>query len=31
MSIYKDEIFGPVVCVVRAQNYDEALRISKST
>ena len=27
MSIYKDEIFGPVVCVVRAKNYDEALSL----
>jgi len=25
MSIYKDEIFGPVLCVVRAKDYDEAL------
>ena len=27
MSIYKEEIFGPVVSVVRAQNYDEALNL----
>lgn len=27
MSIYTDEIFGPVVCIVRAQNYEEALRL----
>ncbi len=25
MSIYKDEIFGPVLCVVRAKDYAEAL------
>ena len=25
MSIYKDEIFGPVLSVVRAESYDEAL------
>ena len=27
MKIYKDEIFGPVLSVVRARNYDEALRL----
>ncbi|MDY6869127.1 MAG: CoA-acylating methylmalonate-semialdehyde dehydrogenase [Actinomycetota bacterium] len=27
MSIYTDEIFGPVLCIVRAGNYDEALRL----
>ena len=27
MTIYKDEIFGPVVSVVRAKNYDEALKL----
>ena len=27
MSIYKEEIFGPVVSVVRANNYDEALKL----
>ena len=27
MTIYKEEIFGPVVCVVRAKNYDEALNL----
>lgn len=27
MSIYRDEIFGPVLCVVRADNYDEALQL----
>ena len=27
MSIYKDEIFGPVLSVIRAKNYDDALRL----
>ncbi|MDT5097280.1 MAG: malonate-semialdehyde dehydrogenase (acetylating) / methylmalonate-semialdehyde dehydrogenase [Mycobacterium sp.] len=27
MSIYTDEIFGPVLCMVRAKDYDEALRL----
>jgi malonate-semialdehyde dehydrogenase (acetylating)/methylmalonate-semialdehyde dehydrogenase len=27
MSIYTDEIFGPVVCIVRARDYEEALRL----
>ena len=27
MSIYKDEIFGPVLSVVRAQGYDEAMAV----
>jgi malonate-semialdehyde dehydrogenase (acetylating)/methylmalonate-semialdehyde dehydrogenase len=27
MSVYTDEIFGPVLCVVRADTYDEALRV----
>ncbi len=27
MRIYKEEIFGPVLCVVRANNYDEALEL----
>ena len=27
MTIYKEEIFGPVVSVVRATNYDEALNL----
>ena len=27
MSIYTDEIFGPVLSVVRAKDYDEALRL----
>ena len=29
MSIYKEEIFGPVLSIVRAENYDEALRMVK--
>ena len=27
MTIYKEEIFGPVVSVVRAKTYDEALNL----
>jgi malonate-semialdehyde dehydrogenase (acetylating)/methylmalonate-semialdehyde dehydrogenase len=27
MSVYDDEIFGPVLSVVRAGSYDEALRL----
>ncbi len=27
MTIYKEEIFGPVVSVIRAKNYDEALSL----
>ena len=27
MTIYKDEIFGPVVSVIRANNYDEAINL----
>ncbi|WP_422749407.1 CoA-acylating methylmalonate-semialdehyde dehydrogenase [Mycobacterium sp. WMMD1722] len=27
MSIYRDEIFGPVLCIVRANTYEEALRL----
>lgn len=27
MSIYKDEIFGPVLCMVRAKNYEEAVAL----
>ncbi len=27
MTIYKEEIFGPVVSVIRAKNYDEALKL----
>src|ERR1700738_3896502 len=28
MRIYKEEIFGPVLCVVRANDYEEAVRLS---
>jgi len=27
MAVYRDEIFGPVLCVVRVDTYDEALEI----
>jgi malonate-semialdehyde dehydrogenase (acetylating)/methylmalonate-semialdehyde dehydrogenase len=27
MEVYRDEIFGPVLCVVRAKTYDEAVRL----
>lgn len=27
MKIYRDEIFGPVLCVVRVDSYDEAVRL----
>jgi malonate-semialdehyde dehydrogenase (acetylating)/methylmalonate-semialdehyde dehydrogenase len=27
MDVYRDEIFGPVLCVVRAETYDDALRL----
>ena len=27
MSIYREEIFGPVLCVVRAEDYEQALAI----
>ena len=27
MTIYKEEIFGPVVSVIRVNNYDEALQL----
>ncbi len=27
MTVYTDEIFGPVLCVVRASTYDEALAV----
>ncbi len=30
MKIYKEEIFGPVVSVIRAKNYDEALNLVNS-
>ncbi len=29
MSIYKEEIFGPVLSIVRADNYDQALKLVK--
>ncbi len=31
MRIYKEEIFGPVLSVVRAKDYKEALRLRPST
>ncbi|WP_341898563.1 aldehyde dehydrogenase [Ferrovibrio terrae] len=31
MSIYHEESFGPVVCVVRAQDTDDAVRIANDT
>ena len=30
MTIYKDEIFGPVLCVVRVANLDEAMTLINS-
>ena len=30
MKIYKEEIFGPVLSVVRAKNFDEALDLVNS-
>jgi malonate-semialdehyde dehydrogenase (acetylating)/methylmalonate-semialdehyde dehydrogenase len=30
MSVYTDEIFGPVLCVVRAETYNEALDVVNS-
>jgi len=27
MRIYREEIFGPVLCIVRARNYDDALAL----
>jgi len=27
MDVYRDEIFGPVLCIVRAASYDEAVRL----
>jgi len=27
MDVYKDEIFGPVLCIVRAETFDEAMTI----
>jgi malonate-semialdehyde dehydrogenase (acetylating)/methylmalonate-semialdehyde dehydrogenase len=31
MDAYKDEIFGPVLCVVRADTYDDAMRLINSS
>ena len=31
MRIAREEIFGPVACVIRAKNYDEAMAISNDT
>src|SRR5688572_5843764 len=31
MRISREEIFGPVACVIRAQNYEEALAIANDT
>src|SRR4051794_6277541 len=31
MRISREEIFGPVACVIRARNYDEALSIANDT
>ncbi|WP_316165869.1 MULTISPECIES: aldehyde dehydrogenase family protein [unclassified Bradyrhizobium] len=31
MRIAREEIFGPVACVIRAENYDEALAIANDT
>jgi malonate-semialdehyde dehydrogenase (acetylating)/methylmalonate-semialdehyde dehydrogenase len=30
MDVYRDEIFGPVLCVVRADSYDDALGLVNS-
>jgi malonate-semialdehyde dehydrogenase (acetylating)/methylmalonate-semialdehyde dehydrogenase len=30
MDVYTDEIFGPVLCIVRADGYDEALQLINS-
>ncbi len=30
MTVYRDEIFGPVLCVVRAGTYDEAMQLINS-
>jgi malonate-semialdehyde dehydrogenase (acetylating)/methylmalonate-semialdehyde dehydrogenase len=27
MKIYQEEIFGPVLCIVRAKNYEDAIRL----
>jgi alpha-ketoglutaric semialdehyde dehydrogenase len=31
MRISREEIFGPIACVIRARNYDEALEIANDT
>src|SRR4029077_17157072 len=31
MRIAREEIFGPVACVIRAKNYDEALAVANDT
>ena len=31
MSVYRDEIFGPVLSVVRSQSYDEAVALINAT
>ena len=31
MRISREEIFGPVACVIRARNYDEALAVANDT
>jgi malonate-semialdehyde dehydrogenase (acetylating)/methylmalonate-semialdehyde dehydrogenase len=31
MDAYRDEIFGPVLCVVRAESYDEAITLINSS
>ncbi|GLU86983.1 UNVERIFIED_CONTAM: CoA-acylating methylmalonate-semialdehyde dehydrogenase [Kocuria sp. CPCC 205295] len=31
MKVYDDEIFGPVLCVVRVENYDEAVELINSS
>ncbi|MBV8466818.1 MAG: aldehyde dehydrogenase family protein, partial [Burkholderiales bacterium] len=30
MKIYQEEIFGPVLCVVRVDSYEEAVRITNA-
>ena len=30
MSVYENEIFGPVLCFVRASSYEEAMHITHS-
>ena len=31
MQINKDEIFGPITCVIKANDYDEALALANDT